>query len=371
MLRVWRLGAVAGMVGTVLLGGRLAAAGTAASGDLFFDTFHDSLSTPARDATVQKVHFAWDGAGSLVLVGQTTILDLGSSGNADGLIFAPDGTLLIGGSTSHLIERITTAGSVIGTISVGGTDPYHLSLSPDGRTLYSGGSTQYLFGTPVRGDNPGPLGVSPLFADGSAHTLAGSDTALTQIAFDRAGNAYYTSSQDSGTGNFGTINLSTFVTTRALSTLAGAHGITFDAFTGDLILSGSNKLVQINPATLAVVATVDLTSSGLSMLDQVTVDGQGHLFAGDNGNIQTNTPGSLVFIDYSRTGLINDPTSTLVHTPLALALDDLAPLSGPGSQVPEPSAFATLAAGLAALIARRRSNVRRVLRSRKAARRQP
>ena len=68
------------------------------------------------------------------------------------------------------------------------------------------------------------------------------------------------------------------------------------------------------------------------MLDQVYVDGHGHLFAGDNGQVNlltgTGTKGKLVFIDYSGgTHQIGAAGSFVAAHDLVLALDDIAPLS--------------------------------------------
>lgn len=304
-----------------------AGAGVPTSGDLYFDTFHVlALFGTPKDATVQKVHYSFDGSSSFSLGTPSTVLDLGKSGNADGLIFAPNGNLLIGGSTTHQIEQITTGGTVVGSVNVGGTDPYHLTLSPNGKTIYSGGSTG------LAGDDPGPLGITPFFSAGTMHSVSGDDTALTQLAFDTNGNVYYTSSPDTGVGSVGTINLSTLTTTRHIASLPAAHGITYDPFTGDLMVSGNSHITQIDPKTFNVVSDLDLSSMGVSMLDQVYVDGHGHLFAGDNGQVSfitgTGTKGKLVFIDYSGGNhLIGAASDFVAANSLALALDDIAPIS--------------------------------------------
>lgn len=308
-----------------------AGAGTATSGDLYFDNFQvrNPLSGHVYDdAAVQKVHFSFDGASNFTLATPTLVADLGKSANADGLIFAPNGNLLIGGSTTGKIEQITTSGTVVGFVNVAGTNPYHLTLSPNGTTIYSGGSTSLFQG----GDTPGPLGITPFFSDGAGHAISGDDSALTQLAFDKQGNVYYTSSPDTGVGSVGTFNLATLTTTRHISGLPAAHGITYDPFTGDLMVSGNSHIAQIDPKTFNVVSDLDLSSKGVNMLDQVYVDGHGHLFAGDNGQVNlftgAGTKGKLVFIDYSGgTHQIGDAASFVAANDLVLALDDIAPVS--------------------------------------------
>ena len=326
-------GAAASVVVPLIARAGTATPGTPTAGTLFFDTFrvqNPIFGTLYHDATVQKVQFSFDGVSTFTLTTPTSVADLGSSGNADGLIFAPNGNLLIGGSTTGKIEEITTAGAVVTSVNVTGTNPYHLTLSPNGSTIYSGGLTSLTQG----GDAPGPLGVtpfSPVFSNGASVTLTGSDTSLTQLAFDRSGHAYYTSSPDTGTGSVGGIDLSTHTTTRHISSLPAAHGITYDPFTGDLMVAGATHITQIDPATFSIVSDINVSSLGVTMLDQVYVDGRGHLFAGDNGSVNlfsgTGTMGKLVMVDYSKGSHTLGTASFVGAQSLALALDDIAPLS--------------------------------------------
>jgi len=315
------------VMGVILASASAAPAGTAVVGDLFFDTFRVSNPLTQQviaDATVQRIHFSYDGGTSYSLGTPSLVKDLGQSGDADGLMFLPGGDLLIGGSLTHELIRITTGGTIVGTATAGNTDPYHVTLGPDQKTIYSGGSTGTIFGIPVVGDNPGPVGVTPVFSNGSAHAPTGSEAGIgiTQIAFDAAGNAFYTSSPDTGVGSFGTINLSTFATSRKLSNLPAAHGIVYDPFSKDFILCGNSHITQVDPATDQVVSDLDLSGKGLVMLDNVTVDGHGHVFVGDNGDATNSTKGSIVFLDYSASKLVNSPKNFVNATPVAVALDD-------------------------------------------------
>src|SRR5690348_11186667 len=115
------VGVVAGLV--IIVGGSVSArGGTATSGVLYFDSFR--IGHPFQlfaDASVRKVHFSYDGTAGFTLGMPAVIKDLGPNGNADGLIFAPNGNLLIGGSTTGAIEQITRTGTVVGSVTVGGT----------------------------------------------------------------------------------------------------------------------------------------------------------------------------------------------------------------------------------------------------------
>src|SRR5438270_920689 len=102
----------------------VASGGSAVVGDLFFDTFRVfnpiNLQT-THDATVQRVHFSFDGTSNYTLAAPVLVKDLGASGDADGLIFIPGGDLLIGGSLTHSLIRLTTTGTIVGSVNVGGT----------------------------------------------------------------------------------------------------------------------------------------------------------------------------------------------------------------------------------------------------------
>ena len=199
----------------------------------------------------------------------------------------------------------------------------------------------------------------PLTTNGTAHTPTGDDTSMTQVAFDASGNAYYTSSTASGGGTFGTINLTTFVTSRKLgggTALPAAHGITYDPFTHDLILAGDSHITQVDPTTFSIISDLDLTGLVNAPLVQVSVDGKCHVFASSNGNVNilngTGTTGQLVFIDMTGGAhTLTDAGNYRSIQNLAFALDDIAPLSGPGS-IPEPTGVAVV--GLAALMLARR-----------------
>ena len=170
------------------------------------------------------------------------------------------------------------------------------------------------------GDNPlTTLSKIPLtpFGDGTPIQLKGDDPKVTQVAFDGSHNAYYTSSDIRGNGSFGVIDLTTFTTKRKFSNLPAAHGITYDPFSGTLILSGANHISQIDPKTLTIISDWTApTQYSQIQFDQDTIDGLGHLWAASND-------GNLVFIDYSKTRKIAATTNYVSIKYLDTDLDDL------------------------------------------------
>jgi uncharacterized membrane protein len=260
---------------------------------------------------VSQVNIGYNG--SAVTIGTPAPILTNSPG--DGLIFLPNGNLLVGGETVREINP--TTGAVIATIPINGE---HLSLDPSGTKVWTS-------------DQPGPLEEIDLPSlNVVTHNLSGDDSNVVAVAFDSAGNAYYTNNgllfgaSQWSPGTFGQIDLTTFTTKRLISNLGSAHGMAFDSYTGDLILVNAASISQFDPRTLKIVSDREFRGQSFG-LDQGSVDGQGHLYVADNG-------GHLIFVDYSATGLIGDPRD-FVSTPfLAATLDDLAPLSGLGSPPP-------------------------------------
>jgi uncharacterized repeat protein (TIGR01451 family) len=289
----------------------------------FSEVVNPGTGTTAPSVSLYYTQFGTSGGVSQTQVGYDgTSLTLGtpSAVNAslpgDGLIFLPNGNLLVGSNPVTQIDP--TTGAVVGTVS-GGGEGDHLALDPIGTKVWTSNQGSSL------GGSPGPLVELPLDPFGTAitHRLTGDDTGVTHIAFDLSGNTYYTASNPNGIGRFGEIDLSTFTTKRLVSNLPAAHGLSFDPYTGDLIMVGSDSISQFDPRTLKFVSTRDFPGTSF-VLDQGAVDGHGHLYAADNS-------GHLVFIDYSATGLIGDPRDFVATPFLATNLDDLAPLNDLGS----------------------------------------
>lgn len=246
---------------------------------------------------------------------------------ADGLVFAPDGDLLVGGQGNRVHKVSTRGDGAHTTVGAAGQEAFHLSLDPSGQRAWTSGMPGHLVEIPLRP-----------FSGGVAHLLSGDDRAITSIAFDERGRAFYTSGDHRGGGNFGRLDLESFSTRRILSSLPAAHAITFDAitfdaFTGDLFLFGADQIAQIDPDAPQDIKSLRVVDQQ-SLFDQGTADGEGHL-------VIARTSGHVVFIDYAVTGLVGDESNFMTAVFVDSNLDDIAPLAGLGAN---PTATVTPAA---------------------------
>ncbi len=300
------------------------AGAVATSGTLYYTTF-------AGGPNVNKVPFSYNGSSSFTLGASSNIA---STPGADGIIFAPDGDLLVGGQGNAVYKVNPTTGAFTG-VNAGGTSAFHIMLDPNKTQAWTSG----IPGTPAT------IPLSP-FSNGTAHPLtnaAGAPAYIDTIAWDKSGDAFYTSSGSSGFGTFGKINLTTFIVTPEITGLPAAHGMSFDPFSGNLILYGDDHISQIDPSNPTVLKS-DFTNPFGVTFDQGTVDGKGDIFAATNN-------GFLVFMDYSGSGLVGSGSNFVASPFLASALDDVAPLAGPGTnpKVPEPGTLLLAGSGIAGL----------------------
>jgi hypothetical protein len=298
---------------------------------LYYTTF-------AGGDNVHSVHFNYNGISTVALSANTNIA---ATPGADGICFAPDGDLLIGGQGNAIYKVNTTTHAFTGNTTA--TSAFNVMMDPSGTSVWSAGNS---------GDSPGSLSqstVGALLGNGVAHlthdSVTGNQSFLNSLAFKDATHVAFTSSGAAGTGTFGTINMTTFVTTNLLTNLPAAHGIAYDSFSNTYILCGQHHITQIDATTFAIVADLNLATS--YVFDQDSVDGNGHLWVCDNG-------GHLIFIDYDSASnplhLINGPGSFLNDTFLASNLDDIAPVSGFGSPTPAPAGVVLLGLGSLGLV---------------------
>jgi len=311
--------AVLGLAGIVIGAGPAFKSTTtvgAASGDLYFTTY--------KPGTVDKVSYSLN-RGALSLSPVTVVTQLPG---ADGIVFASDGRLLVGAGNGTVFAVDPSSGEA--TSVKAGTGAFMLALSPDGKTLYTGGL-------------PGPLSAIVLAPLGPGHltVLSGDDARISGLAFGPDGRALYTSSDPGGRGDIGIVNLRTGLTRRLFQNVPGAHGVVYDPYTDTYILSGGSTVQQlsaVDPSQVVSQTTLPITS-----IDQGAVDGHGHALMASNG-------GSLIYIDYSATKRVGDLADHVSIKHLATHLDDVAPLIGPGARPTPTLAHLWTDGGVGALV---------------------
>jgi hypothetical protein len=243
---------------------------------------------------------------------------------------APDGDIIVGGAATGDVFKIDPLTGSFQTAAAfpGSTAAYHITTTRDGSHAWTAGI-------------PGQLAMVPLkpFGPGTAVPLKGDDPGVTTVAFTPAG-TFYTSGTSLGSGNFGTLDLSTDTTHRVLTNVRGAHGISYDAFTKDVFLFGSYNIVQIDPLAISqpgpdhAQVELSLRTIGNTAFDQGIADGAGHLLVASN-------TGDVWFIDYSATALVGAKGVIASHSFLDTNLDDIVAISPPSSATTVPAAPAS------------------------------
>lgn len=286
---------------------------------------------------------------SLTFTGTSNI---GTTNGADGIAFAPDGNLLIGGQNANnpaQVHEITVAGAAVASAktTANSNGSYHLALSANSPT-----ATLYTLCNTNCGSN---LTSFTLSGGGLVNNSTGTDITVsggrnnnnqvTGLVFDTHNSTwYYGATPDNSTsGDFGTVTFSgTTATLHTLLNGAPAHGVAFDPLTNDIILNGGDQIEQFDPSVGNVVSTITDHTSG-DEFDQSAVDGNGHLFVASNN-------GNLVGIDYDTALNHLIGHGTLAESFLVSNLDDIAPLSGVvPPPVPEPGTIALLGSALLGL----------------------
>jgi hypothetical protein len=252
------------------------------------------LSALAGPGSLYRVDFQYDGASSLTVSTPQRLATLLQVGG--GLRLGPDHFVyVVGGGEVYRVDPDNGAYTHVNS----GNNANIGSFDPSGNLLWAGWQNSTLSSVPI----------DPL-ATGSPHAMSGDDSIVTTVAFSPANGVFYTTGADFDSGNFGRVDMTTFVTQRLLSN-ARATGVIYDGFSGHLIVAGVGRAKQIAPANPSVVlSSRDDSVAGENYL-MLQADGRGHLFGTRFG-----PAARLVMIDYSASGLIGAADTVMLSVPL-------------------------------------------------------
>ena len=272
-----------------------------------------------------------------------------SVGGADGILIGPNSTLFYGGEASNGVFQITQTGVDTAPLPAFGTGTlgsFFLAVNQnDPSTVYTFNNAGSIAALPM---------VGGLITNGVVHAPSGDDTNVSNLFWSSSNTAYYLTGTAGNTGNLGTINLSTYATTKLFGGIATAQDAVFDPFTGLIVLFGDGEVNTFDPSanTFGTAVTLPGATAGATcgggatlQLDAGTVDGAGHAYIAGCGN--------LYYIDYSVTGSILSGSDLAQSVPVPDGIKDVAVIQA--DSTPEPSSIAMVLIGFAGLaIARRR-----------------
>src|SRR5574344_2923325 len=248
---------------------------------------------------VKSVDYYYDGNGYLQLSNKVTLCKTtdGLVG-ADGIVHHPDNDLLIAaqGSKIHKVNKSVGPGNNCLVKTVTGnskTGNYHLMMDPTNEVLWGAGipGTLSSYKTTIDPANSSLQNGKQIQLKQKVPNSRFNSNRLSTIIWDEDGTAFYTYSDYFGGGceasssgtlcsntqqkaarakaHFGMFSdtipqwakgsaIDTIQTSILIDSLEGAHGGTYDTYSKTIFVFGGSKIVQIDPRTRKVVATIDL-----------------------------------------------------------------------------------------------------------------
>ena len=287
---------------------------TLGSPDVFSNTYNTSTNT----------------AGSPVAIGASL---QGADGIGAGPVVGGQRTVYFTGETDQTIFQIpVTPGATVSTGNAGIT-AYLLAENPAATSLFTFNNIGNISAVPL-------TGAGLIAGAGTVHTVTGADINVSEMVWSPVSGGpvfYVTGAPGTGGGDLGTINLSTYVTTKLFTGITTAEDAHYDPFTGLILLFGQGQIDNFDPVaqTLGTALSVPGGTCGANTLTTGAIDGLGHALI-------TNC-GTLSYIDYSATH--NILTGTVTTLPGIFPGKDIVIFQSTGT--PEPSTMGFALAGLA------------------------
>ncbi len=271
-----------------------------------------SAGTPSRgtvylsklNGVLYRAGYVYDGAGQLTVLQPALVAFLPRGG---GTRVLPDARVaVVGAGTVSLLDFARHSGRT----STANVNANAVIEDPVADKIWCGWKDATLSEVPTR-----PL------APGTPRVLIGDDTVATTLAFAPNGRVFYSTGGELESGALGTIDLTTYTTTRLYAAVF-ATSVYYDAFSGTLITAGLGRARQF------------LASPPYTMLSQRDDSGSGENYlglvpTGDGHYIGTRSGGQarLVLLDMSAGGGLDAPT-TLFASTVIVGLDDLSGVAG-------------------------------------------
>jgi sugar lactone lactonase YvrE len=259
-------------------------------------------------------------------VANTVSTYFNTSSGADSIMFDPSQRLIYTLHYTGEVRRYDPMTLTDTGIASGLYFPADIALEPGGNSML----VSEIWGGNIKRINLTTFGVTTLLTGGgNPEGLAYVGTRLfANLGYRNTPSAKYVAELNPITGSI--LAQSPY--------LDSLDGLTYDSYSGLLYASSlnGNRVYSIDPNNLNTVNDVSSKLGNIPGPDGITSDGIGNIFIAAGGN-------EYVY----QLDLVNN---TLTQKNYVYGLDDLAPASGLGSPMPEPSAATLAGLGLAGLL---------------------